>query len=113
VSVPCRLPVFVLAVLPAIAQSQAFETITIRPHVSGAPANAHMQVLPDGDLTTSAVPVIMLLAYAYDVPTNPSPRLSGLPDWAIHERYDVEAKAPPTPFAQVFPKPHCGSRVGR
>jgi uncharacterized protein (TIGR03435 family) len=93
-SVPCRLSVFLLAALPAVAQSQAFETITIRPHVSGVPGNAHMQVLPDGDLTTSAVPVIMLLAYAYDVPTNPSPRLSGLPDWAIRERYDVEAKAP-------------------
>jgi uncharacterized protein (TIGR03435 family) len=53
-----------------------------------------MQVLPDGNLIAHAVPVLTLLHYAYDIPINPSPRFSGLPDWAVHERYDVEAKAP-------------------
>jgi len=38
------------------------------------------------------VPVLLLLAYAYDVPLNPSPRFSGLPVW--RETYDIEAKAP-------------------
>jgi uncharacterized protein (TIGR03435 family) len=52
-----------------------------------------MQVLPSGDLIATAVPVIMLLSYAYDVPVNPSPRLSHLPDWANRERYDIEGKA--------------------
>jgi uncharacterized protein (TIGR03435 family) len=52
-----------------------------------------MQVLPNGDLIANAVPVIMLLSYAYDVPVDPSPRLSHLPDWAIRERYDIEGKA--------------------
>jgi uncharacterized protein (TIGR03435 family) len=33
----------------------------------------------------------MLLSYAYDVPVNPSPRLSPLPNWT--EKYDIEAKA--------------------
>jgi len=33
-----------------------------------------------------------LLSYAYDIPVNPSPRLSGLPEW--REIYDIEAKAP-------------------
>ena len=51
-----------------------------------------MQVLPNGDLIASAVPVVRLLSYAYDVPVNPSPRLSGLPEW--RETYDIEAKAP-------------------
>ncbi len=88
------LVVFLLVALPAVAQSQAFEVITIKPHGSGDPRNARMQVLPNGDLITSAVPVVMLLGYAFDVPTNPSPRLSGLPDWAIREWYDIEAKAP-------------------
>jgi len=37
------------------------------------------------------VPVLLLLSYAYDVPVNPSPRLSGLPGW--RETYDIEAKA--------------------
>jgi uncharacterized protein (TIGR03435 family) len=34
----------------------------------------------------------LLVSYAYDVPVNPSPRLSGLPGW--RETYDIEAKAP-------------------
>ena len=38
--------------------------------------------------------MIRLLSYAYDVPINPSPRLSGLPDWTVRECYDSEAKAP-------------------
>ena len=33
-----------------------------------------------------------LRRYAYEVPVNPSPRLSGLPEW--RETYDIEARAP-------------------
>ena len=73
-------------------QSQAFEVISIKPARSGDPRNMRMRVLPNGDLIASAVPVLLLLRYAYDVPVNPSPRLSGLPDW--RETYDIEAKAP-------------------
>ena len=51
-----------------------------------------VQILPNGDLIANAVPVIMLLSYAYDVPVDPSPRLSALPDWTIRERYNIEAK---------------------
>jgi hypothetical protein len=40
--------------------------------------------------------VITLLSYGYDVPANPSPRLSSLPDWTIVERYDIEGKTPTT-----------------
>ena len=65
--------------LPAVAQSQAFATITIAPARSGDPRNARVQTLPNGDVI---------------VPVNPSPRLSPLPDWTLQERYDVEAKAP-------------------
>jgi uncharacterized protein (TIGR03435 family) len=52
-----------------------------------------MQLLRNGDLIASAIPVITLLSYAYDVPVNPSPRFSPLPDWTILERYDIEGKA--------------------
>ena len=51
-----------------------------------------MRVLPNGDLHASAISVLSLVSYAYDVPINPSPRLSGLPGW--RETYDIEAKAP-------------------
>jgi|ERR1700733_744478 len=86
--------VYLLVTLPAVAQSQAFTKITIRPARSADPRNARVQVLPDGDLIASAVPLITLLSYAYDVPVNPSARLSPLPDWTAREKYDIEAKAP-------------------
>ena len=88
----CEAVVFLLLALPAVAQSQAFEVISIKLARSGDPRNMRMRVLPNGDLNASAVPVLLLLRYAYDVPVNPSPRLSGLPGW--RETYDIEAKAP-------------------
>src|SRR5438552_15258912 len=91
-SVLCKPVVFLLLALPAVAQSQAFAVISIEPARSGDPRNMRMRVLPNGDLNASAVPVLLLLRYAYDVPVNPSPRLSGLPD--LRETYDIEAKAP-------------------
>jgi uncharacterized protein (TIGR03435 family) len=98
ISVHCQAVVYLLAyllgALPAGAQSQAFTSITIKPARSADPRNTLMQVLPNGNLVASAVPVITLLSYAYDVPANPSPRLSRLPDWTVRERYDIEAMAP-------------------
>src|SRR5438094_8185948 len=91
-SVFCQAAVYLLLALPAIAQSQAFATITIKPARSADARNTRVQVLPNGDLIASAVPVVRLLSDAYDVPVNPSPRLSGLPGW--RETYDIEAKAP-------------------
>ena len=88
----CRAVVFLLLAWPAVAQSQTFEAVSIKPASSGDPRNMRMRVLPNGDLTASAVPVLLLVQYAYDVPVNPSPRLSGLPGW--RETYDIEAKAP-------------------
>jgi uncharacterized protein (TIGR03435 family) len=93
-SVFCQAVLCLLVALPAAAQSQAFAKITIKPARSADPRNARVQVLPNGDLIASAVPVITLLSYAYDVPVNPSPRLSPLPDWTPREKYDIEAKAP-------------------
>src|SRR5262245_31971804 len=92
-SVFCRAVGYLLAALPAVAQSQAFTTITINPARSVDSRNARVQVLPNGDLIASAVPVITLLRYVYEVPVNPSPRLSSLPDWTLRERYNIEAKA--------------------
>jgi uncharacterized protein (TIGR03435 family) len=108
-SVLCQPIVYLLVALPAVAQSQVFATITIKPARSAGQRNMRLQVLPNGDLIASAVPVIMLLSYAYDVPVNPSPRLSPLPDWTARERYDIEAKAP----ANAIPLSLQGSEVRR
>ena len=58
----CKAVVFLLLALPAVAQSQAFEVISIKPARSGDPRNMRMRVLPNGDLNANAVPVLLLLA---------------------------------------------------
>ena len=83
-----------LVALPSVAQPQAFAKISVRPARSADSRNMRVQVRSNGDLIASAVPVVTLLSYAYDVPVNPSPRLSALPDRTPRERYDIEAKAP-------------------
>lgn len=89
----CKAVVYLLLASPAVAQSHAFAKITIKPANSADPRNMRVQMLPNGDLVANSVPVIMLLSYAYDVPVDPSPRLSSLPDWTIRERYDIEGIA--------------------
>ncbi|HUO29118.1 MAG TPA: TIGR03435 family protein [Bryobacteraceae bacterium] len=107
ISAFCRAVVSLLVALPAAAQSRAFAAITIRPDRSGGSRGMRMQVLPTGDLMANAVPVLALLSFAYDVPVNPSPRLSGLPVWTVRERYDIEAKA----SANTVPPGLAGSEV--
>jgi uncharacterized protein (TIGR03435 family) len=92
--------VVMLLAVPAIAQAQAFEVISVKPARSGVPMR--MRVLPNGDLSASAVPVLLLLSYAYDVPLNPSPRLAGSPGW--RETYDIEAKAPAMAIPVALPE---------
>ena len=67
-SVLCKAVVFLLLALPAVAQSQAFEAISIEAARSGDPRNMRLRVLPNADLIASVVPVLLLLSYAYDVP---------------------------------------------
>jgi uncharacterized protein (TIGR03435 family) len=95
--------------LPAVTQSPAFEVISITPARSADPRNMRMRVLPNGDLKASALPVLWLLRYAYDVPVNPSPRLSGLPDW--QETYDIEAKAPANAVPAGLPESEQRGRI--
>jgi uncharacterized protein (TIGR03435 family) len=55
--------------------------------------------------------VITLLSYAYDVPVNPSPRLSPLPDWTVREKYDIEAKAPANAIPRGLQDSEVRSRI--
>jgi uncharacterized protein (TIGR03435 family) len=81
--------------VPASAESQTFEKGTIKPVRSADPRSTRLPVLPYGELIAHAVLVIELISYAYDVPSNPSPRLRSLPDWIYGDRHDIEAKASP------------------
>ena len=107
----CQAVLYLLVVLPAVAQSQGFAAITIKATRSADPRSARMRVLPNGDLIASAVPPITLLSYAYDVPVNPSPRLSNLPDWTLREKYDIEAIAPSNAIPPSLQDSEVRSRV--
>jgi uncharacterized protein (TIGR03435 family) len=52
-----------------------------------------MEFLPGGRLVITNVPLFIIIAHAYHVPFQSSPRLSGGPDWIRAERYDIEARA--------------------
>lgn len=90
----CQTVVCLLAALPVVAQSQAFETITIKPAHSPEPRDQRVQVLPGGEWIASGISVNRLMNLAYGLPGNGSPRFSILPDWTGTEKYDIEAKAP-------------------
>ena len=103
--------VFLFLAWPAVAQPQAFEVISIKPTGSDDPRHMRMRVLPNGDLNASAAPVLLLVRYAYDVPVNPSPRLSGLPAW--RDSYDIEAKAPADAIPAGLPESEKRGRTQR
>lgn len=96
---------------PVVVQSQAFEKITVKPVRSVDQVDTRVQVLPNGDFIARSVPVVTLISYAYDVPTNPSPRLSALPDWTVRERYDIEGKAPAEAFSPALQDSELRSRI--
>ena len=102
---------FLFVAWPVVAQSQAFEQITIKLVRSADQGNMRVKVLPDGNFMASAVPVVTLISYAYDVPTNPSPRLSALPDRTVRERYDIEGKAPAKAISPNLPESELRSRI--
>jgi len=103
--------VYLLVALPPVAQAQGFAKFTIRPASSTDPRNMRMQLLPNGDLIAKGVSVVMLLSYAYDVPVDPSSRLSRLPEWTIHERYDIEGKASANPLTPSVRDKDSRSRI--
>jgi uncharacterized protein (TIGR03435 family) len=106
-----QIAVCLLLVVPATAQPRTFEKITIKPAPSADPRSLRVQVLPNGGLIANGVNVITLLSYAYDVPSNPSSRLSSLPDWVYGERYDIEAKAPASAMSRALSGSETQNRI--
>ena len=89
-----RVAVCLLITASAFTRAPSFATIDLRPAQSADPQNARVRVLPNGDLIGTSVNTIALIADAYNVPANPSERLSTLPPWVYSERYDIAARAP-------------------
>jgi len=82
------------AALPVSAQAPAFEVASIKPNTSTDFRSINYHMLPGGRFTATNLPVRLLVSLAYNVPINPSERISGLPDWTLEDRYDIEARAP-------------------
>lgn len=88
-----RFAVCLLVTASAFTQAQSFATIDVKPALSVEPQSMRVRVLPNGDLIGTSVNVITLINEGYDVPSNPSERLSNLPSWVYSEKYDIVAKA--------------------
>jgi uncharacterized protein (TIGR03435 family) len=76
----------------------AFEVASVKANKSADRGPAGMQVLPSGRLVVTNIPLMMIIATAYDVPFQGG-RLTGGPDWIRSERFDIEA----TPAAGAIP----------
>jgi len=75
--------------LPLCAQP-AFEVISIKPVSVSGPHPIGFDIQPGGRLHAVNVPLIMIISAAYDVPFQ-SARVTGLPDWATGQAYDIDA----------------------
>jgi uncharacterized protein (TIGR03435 family) len=94
---------FLLAALACVlsapflqAEPLGFEVASVKQRKSTE--RGGLQILPSGRLVVTNVPLIYIVAYAYDIPFQLD-RLSGGPDWIRSDRFDIEA----TPAAGAIP----------
>jgi uncharacterized protein (TIGR03435 family) len=80
----------ILAQAPLI-QSQGFEAASIK--LSKEPRPGGMEFLPGGRFRATQMPMLIVIATAYNVPYGlpETLRIKNMPDWAISTRYDIEA----------------------
>jgi len=84
---------FAVAVLSALPLGgQSFEVASVKPNKSSDTRDADMKVLAGGKVVIRNVPLLMIVAAAWNVPFQ-SPRLSGGREWQqmMEERFDIEA----------------------
>ncbi len=89
-------------------QAPAFDVASVKANHSPDARNAHVQFLPGGRLSIENIWLSAIISVAYDVPFNRSVRLSGMPDWAGSERFDIEAR---TDEASLPPGPADAARI--
>jgi uncharacterized protein (TIGR03435 family) len=83
-----------------------FEVVSVKLNRTTDPRTADMKVLPGGKVVITNVPLLMIVAAAWDVPFQ-SPRLTGGREWAAlqGERYDIVATPEPGAIApDLLPK---------
>jgi uncharacterized protein (TIGR03435 family) len=82
---------------PAPAADEAFEAASIKPNVSGS--DSVVIRFAGRRFTANSVSLGVLMAVAYDVQDF---QISGLPNWAWSEKYDVTATAAGSPNPEQF-----------
>lgn len=68
-----------------------FEVVSIKPNKSGPGSGGGMSYQPDGTFTMTNQPIDSIILAASPVPVR---EVSGLPNWAKADRYDIIAKPP-------------------
>ena len=93
------IPIFAGALTTAQQQAQpsahlAFAAASIKKNVASATPGFPLQLLPGGRFIATNVPLIAVIATAYDLPFT-STRIAGGPDWIRNQssRYEIEATA--------------------
>src|SRR4051812_41103780 len=74
--------------------STGFEVASVKPHKAGEQIFGFPRFMPGGRFTSSGVPLVIVIAVAYNLPFQGT-QLSGGPDWirSMENAYDIEAKA--------------------
>lgn len=100
---PCKLQLLLIALsnTPVPAQSDPqvpFDAASIKPSRPGDARRPTMEFLPGGRFRSTNMPLLAILATAYNVPWQSveTLRIKGVPDWVLAEKYDIEATAPIT-----------------
>lgn len=75
------------------AKPPSFEAVSVRPHGPGGRTSLMLPTVLPGGRFVSKFSVSSVISFAYKLPVNPSPRLSGVPEWAhaVDDAYDIEA----------------------
>jgi uncharacterized protein (TIGR03435 family) len=90
----------------------AFEVASVKPNKSTDPRGAQMQVLPGGKVVIRNVPLLMIVAAAWNVPFQ-SPRLVGGKEWEQirEDRFDIEATPPKDAVPESLSPKERGDRI--
>ena len=88
-----------LLCLPALAQQTTFEVAEIKPADPSNPRPGKGRILPGGRIELPGATLKELIMFAYGVQED---TISGGPNWATRDRYDIVAKAPQNASAEVL-----------
>lgn len=78
---------------PSAVKPTAFAAASVKPNKSGDVRGTLPEFLPGGRFEARNSPLLIIVAAAYNLPFNPTPRLAGVPAWIGMEKFDIEATA--------------------